>query len=277
MFSANLQRAESFSHHRIGIANKDSHEYLDDSKELQRTSIAPTDTQSDEQVDSEEEKVVKRHVLLQPSTGHSSEEEDATTDSNNQSIEDSVDSKEIKLVKRDIQLTTTTDGHSSEEDATTVPTISLADLSVEDDVDDAEDKKKVKRNVQVEMTSIDHSSEEERYAAIVGQMNQSDEHDYNDSAELFKREIHQLTAEELEILFQLFNSEEYAAANGTLIGSHSDEHHDYFGPIEKRQSGLLATTTGGRSSEEMDDRFDHSFENSMEDALERLTSVKSAA
>jgi hypothetical protein len=275
VFSVNLQRAESFSHHRIGIDNKDSHEHLVDSKELQETSIAPTDTQSDEQVDSEEEKIVKRHVLLQPSTGHSSEEEDTTTDSKNQSIEDSVDSKEIKLVKRDVQFTTTTDGHSSEEDVTTVPTISLEDLSVEDDVDDAEDKKKVKRNVQVEMTSIDHSSEEERYAAIVGQMNQSDEHDYDDSAELFKREIHQLTAGELEMLFQLFHSEGYAAVNGTLIGSHSDEH--YFGPIEKRQSGLLATTTGGRSSEEMDNRFDHSFENSMEDVLERLTLVKSAA
>lgn len=274
MFSVNLQRAESFSHHRIGIDNKGSHEHLDDSKELQETT--PIDTQSDEQVDSEEEKIVKRHVLLQPSTGHSSEEEDTTTDSKNQSIEDSVDSKEIKLVKRDVQFTTTTDGHSSEEDVTTVPTISLADQSVEDDVDDAEDKKKVKRNVQVEMTSIDHSSEEERYAAIVGQINQSDEHDYDNSAELFKREIHQLTAGELEMLFQLFNSEEYAAANGTLIiGSHSNEH--YFGPIEKRQSGLLATTTGGRSSEEMDNRFDHSFENSMEDVLERLTLVKSAA
>jgi hypothetical protein len=272
VFSVNLQRAESFSHHRIGIDNKDSHEHLVDSKELQETSIAPIDTQSDELVDSEEEKIVKRHVLLQPSTGHSSEEEDTTTNSKNKSIEDSVDSKEIKLVKRDVQFTTTTEDHSSEEDVTTVPTISLEDLSVEDDVDDAEDKKKVKRNVQV--TSIDHSSEEERYAAIVGQMNQSDEHDYDDSAELFKREIHQLTAGELEMLFQLFH---YGAANGTLIGSHSDEYHDYFGPIEKRQSGLLATTTGGRSSEEMDDRFDHSFENSMEDVLERLASVKSAA
>jgi hypothetical protein len=270
VFSVNLQRAESFSHHRIGIDNKDSHEHLVDSKELQETSIAPIDTQSDELVDSEEEKIVKRHVLLQPSTGHSSEEEDTTTDSKNESIEDSVDSKEIKLVKRDVQFTTTTtDGHSSEEDVTTVPTISLEDLSVEDDADDAEDKKKVKRNVQVEMTSIDHSSEEERYAAIVGQMNQSDEHDYDNSAELFKREIHQLTAGELEMLFQLFHSEEYGAANGTFIGSHSDEHHDYFGPIEKRQSGLLATTTGGRSSEEMDDRFDHSFENSMEDVYLR--------
>jgi hypothetical protein len=269
VFSVNLQRAESFSHHRIGIDNKDSHEHLDNSKELQETTT-PIDTQSDELVDSEEEKIVKRHVLLQPSTSHSSEEEDTTTDSKNESIEDSVDSKEIKLVKRDVQFTTTTtDGHSSEEDVTTVPTISLEDLSVEDDADDAEDKKKVKRNVQVEMTSIDHSSEEERYAAIVGQMNQSDEHDYDNSAELFKREIHQLTAGELEMLFQLFHSEEYGAANGTFIGSHSDEHHDYFGPIEKRQSGLLATTTGGRSSEEMDDRFDHSFENSMEDVYLR--------
>ncbi len=175
MFSVNLQRAESFSHHRIGIDKKDSHEHLVDSKELQETSIAPNYTQSDEQVSGEESVGV-----LRLRGGESRETPCPSSTINwslffNQSIEDSVDSKEIKLVKRDVQFTTTTDVHSSEEDATTVPTISLTDLSVEDD---AEDKKKVKRNVQVEMTSIDHSSEEERYAAIVGQMNQSDEHDY---------------------------------------------------------------------------------------------------
>ena len=280
MLSINLQKAESFSHHRLDDHNKDSHEQLVDSKELQEKSITPTETQSDEQVDSEEKNIVKRDtVLLQPSTDHSSEEVDTTTVGplDNQSIEENVDSKEIKLVKREIQLATTTDGHSSEEDVTTVPTISPADLSAEDDVVDAKDKITVKRNVPVETTTIDHSSEEDRNAAMVVQMNQSDEHDYDDSAELFKREIHQLTAEELEMLFQLFNSEEYAAADGTFFGSHSDEH-DYFGPNEKRQSGLLATTGGGSSEEHtMDGRFDHSVENSTEDILGRLTSVKSPA
>ena len=252
MLSTNFQRAESFSLHRID--NKDSHEHqeLIDSNELNTT--------SDEQIDFEEKKIVKRDVLL-PTTGHSSEEEDKTTVNllENQSDEDNVDSKEIKLkVKRNIQVNTTTDGHSSEEDVTTVAT--LADLSMEDDGVDSEEKMKVKRNIQLEITTIDHSSEEETTNATTVSV-------INHSAELFKREIQQLTSEELEMLFQLFNSEENARADGTLISNQHSDEYDYFDSIEKRD-------THGRlhSSEEntAESSFDHSYENSIEDVLEQL-------
>lgn len=260
MLSTNFQRAESFSLHRID--NKDSHEHqeLIDSNEL--------DTTSDEQVDSDEKKIVKRDVLL-PTTGHSSEEEDKTTVNllENQSDEDNVDSKEITLkVKRNIQVNTTIDGHSSEEDVTTVAT--LADLSMEDDGVDSEEKLKVKRNIQLEMTTIDHSSEEvTTNGKTVSFINHSEEHENDHSAELFKREVQQLTAEELAMLFQLFNSEENARAEETFIANQHSDEYDYFDSIEKRD-------THGRlhSSEEntAESSFDHSYENSIEDVLEQL-------
>jgi hypothetical protein len=256
MLSAKFQRVESFNHHRINVYNKDSHEQreLVDSNELQETSATLIDTQSGKQVDSEETKIVKGDVL-QSSSGHSSEEGGTSEVSplENQSDEDKVNSKEIKLVKRD------TRGHSSEEDVTTVGTISLADQSVEDDVVDSKEKMKVKRSLQ------DHSSEEEMVsAAIVRHISHSDEHEYDYSAELFKREIQQLTAEELEMLFQLFNSEEDKRADRIFIGHHSDEY-DLFDSIEKRDTTQVTMTD---SSEE--NSKERAFDHSIEDVLEQL-------
>jgi hypothetical protein len=210
-----------------------------ESNELQETTT-PIDTQSDELVDSEENRIVKRHALLQPSTGHSSEEEDTTaTTLDSQSDEHDDDILPVRLVKRNIPVA------SSEEDTTAANL--LDSQSVEDDGVDSDEKRRIKRNV--ETTTIDHSSEEETTTVDAAS---DEQHDDSAEKKVVKRDI-PVGVAGLTIRRRFDSSEEDTTAHFDCRSNerdYSDELHDSdeWKRIVKRD--VIQTTTIDHSSEE---------------------------